>query len=331
MVSGYLAELGQDGNAFVAEGVTVGSTDSLGIMGRGSNHNVNIQGTVIAQMIAVYTGDSFSDTGNHVLIGENGYVTSMNYTSHAVAMLSNSSTLENHGVISAGDSAVAFGGNASMFGSRLINSGTIEASVTAVIAQATEATYTDNSGLIKADYTAFLGNVGVNTLVNTGRIVGVVSLDDGDDLYDGRGGHLKGSMFGGAGNDTIRMGVDNDVINGQMGNDILTGGKGRDVFIFDNPLGRAGNIDRITDFNVKDDTIKLDRDIFSDLSAGRLGIDAFAVNTTGKAGDLDDRIIYETDTGKLFYDHDGKGGDAAVQFAVVSKNLDLTAADFFII
>ena len=44
-----------------------------------------------------------------------------------------------------------------------------------------------------------------------------------------------------------------------------------------------------------------------------------------------DRIIYETDTGKLFYDADGSGENPAVQIAKLSPNLKLTASDFWII
>jgi hypothetical protein len=38
-----------------------------------------------------------------------------------------------------------------------------------------------------------------------------------------------------------------------------------------------------------------------------------------KAHDASDRIIYDTDTGKLFYDDDGKGGHDSVLFAVLSN------------
>ena len=48
------------------------------------------------------------------------------------------------------------------------------------------------------------------------------------------------------------------------------------------------------------------------------------------AGDASDRIIHETDTGKLFYDGDGFGTAAAVRFATLSAGLLLTAADFYV-
>ena len=67
------------------------------------------------------------------------------------------------------------------------------------------------------------------------------------------------------------------------------------------------------------------------MKAGKLSAAAFAKNTSGLATDKYDRVIYETDTGKLFYDADGNGKVKAVHFATLTKNLALTADDFFII
>ena len=43
------------------------------------------------------------------------------------------------------------------------------------------------------------------------------------------------------------------------GNDVLIGGKGKDVFVFATALNKATNLDKITDFNVKDDSIQLEQ------------------------------------------------------------------------
>ena len=79
-----------------------------------------------------------------------------------------------------------------------------------------------------------------------------------------------------------------------------------------------------------DDTIRLDDAVFSGLTSGTLGSSAFAANLTGSASDTLDRVIYETDTGRLYYDADGSGAGARVQFATLSVNLSLTNADFFV-
>ena len=47
------------------------------------------------------------------------------------------------------------------------------------------------------------------------------------------------------------------------------------------------------------------------------------------AADADDRIIYDPTTGALYYDPDGNGGGAAVQFATLAPGLALENDNFF--
>ena len=121
----------------------------------------------------------------------------------------------------------------------------------------------------------------------------------------------------------------NNVLDGGLGNDTLIGGAGNDAFVFDTALG-GGNVDRITDFNVVDDRIRLDDAIFAGLATGVLAASAFAANLTGKAGTASERIIYETDTGRLFYDSDGVGGAGRLQFATLTTGLTLKGTDFLV-
>jgi Ca2+-binding RTX toxin-like protein len=120
----------------------------------------------------------------------------------------------------------------------------------------------------------------------------------------------------------------NDVLNGLAGNDTLTGGAGSDQFVFSSALSSNNNADQITDFSSGSDKIVLDRAIFSAIgSAGPLNASVF---TTG-APDVDDRIIYNSSTGGLFYDADGSGAGAAIQFATLTNHPTLTVQDFQII
>ena len=136
------------------------------------------------------------------------------------------------------------------------------------------------------------------------------------------------NLFGNSsGNEIIGNNGDN-MIGGGAGDDYLTGLGGVDHFLFNTALD-ADNVDEITDFSVTDDTIILDNDVFTAFQGyGPLAAEAFRVGTA--AQDADDRIIYNSDTGALFYDSDGTGGAAAIQFAMLDTSLGLSHLDFYI-
>jgi len=86
------------------------------------------------------------------------------------------------------------------------------------------------------------------------------------------------------------------------------------------------NVDDIFDLVVADNTLYLDREIFTGVAAdGPLAADAFRAGTV--ALDADDRILYDSATGHLFYDADGLGRTAAILFATVTAGTALTSAD----
>ena len=94
----------------------------------------------------------------------------------------------------------------------------------------------------------------------------------------------------------------------------------------------GGNVDTLADFSVAADTIRLENAVFTGLGAtGMLAASAFSANAAGVAQDTGDRIVYDTTTGGLFYDADGTGLAAAVQFAAVAARLAVTNADFVVI
>ena len=116
-------------------------------------------------------------------------------------------------------------------------------------------------------------------------------------------------------------------MNGGGGNDTLWGLGGADQFIFSaNP---ATSLVRIADFASGTDKILLDDSAFAGLTPGTLSAGAFAAGAIAK--DADDRILYDAATGALYFDSDGSGSAAAVQFASLSTGLHLSASDFLVI
>ncbi|MGO4574122.1 hypothetical protein [Microvirga sp. 2TAF3] len=176
-----------------------------------------------------------------------------------------------------------------------------------------------------------------------------IAVEDVKDevLYAERRGDGTGSVIGSDGNDTLigsrgrdklSGGLGNDKIFGRLGNDVLIGGKGKDALVFDTKPHARMNVDRIMDFNVKDDAIYLDNKIFKALGSkgtlakpAKLNPKMFWKGTS--AHDADDRVIYNPKTGALYYDADGTGASAAVKIAVLlpKKLKTISYHDFFVI
>ncbi|HST35907.1 MAG TPA: calcium-binding protein, partial [Allosphingosinicella sp.] len=142
--------------------------------------------------------------------------------------------------------------------------------------------------------------------------------NDGVNQLHGGGGNVTDALFGFGGNDRL---------DGGAGLDLLVGGTGQDSFVFANTLNSA-EADIIADFSSADDTILLDDAVFTGLSLGALNPNAFVTGTA--ALDADDRILYDAATGKLYFDADGSGTTAAIQFATLSGNPPVSASDFMV-
>jgi Ca2+-binding RTX toxin-like protein len=137
------------------------------------------------------------------------------------------------------------------------------------------------------------------------------------------------NLVGNALNQTIVGNAGSNVIYGGLGNDTLQGLGGADFFVFDTAAGPA-NIDTL-DFTVAD-TIRMENAVYTGLvGTGVLTADQFTSNTTGLATSANQRIIYETDTGRLYYDSNGNAAGGAVAFAQLTAGLALTSADFVIV
>ncbi len=122
----------------------------------------------------------------------------------------------------------------------------------------------------------------------------------------------------------------NNVLNGLGGNDTLQGGAGNDSFVFNTALNAVSNVDRITDFSVPDDTIRLENAIFTALTAtGVLAASAFHIGAS--AATAAQHVLYNSTNGWLSYDADGSGASAAIHFATLNAGLALPNADCVVV
>lgn len=146
------------------------------------------------------------------------------------------------------------------------------------------------------------------------------------------GNNARNLMQGYAGDDTLSGGGGDDILAGGSGNDILTGGEGNDEFVFVAPLS-ATNIDTINDFDTVSEYIYLAKNIFSKFKhPGKPTAGNVVAGDQVQAQDADDYLLFDTATGALYYDPDGNGSKAAMQFAtLVGVDSPLSATNFFII
>ena len=158
-----------------------------------------------------------------------------------------------------------------------------------------------------------LANAQVKGIVENLKLTGTLNID-------GTGDTLANSITGNSGN---------NVLDGGRGIDTLTGAGGADRFTFSTVLSTATNRDTITDFTHNIDKIVLDSAIFGAVGpVGTLAATRFALNAPT---DGNDTIIYNSTTGVVFYDADGNGAGAAIQFAKLTGVPGVTQADFLII
>jgi Ca2+-binding RTX toxin-like protein len=144
------------------------------------------------------------------------------------------------------------------------------------------------------------------------------------------GGDGNDSILGGSGNDTLRGNSGTDWLEGGTGNDDVGGGGGQDSFVL-REMGTA-NADLLFDFATGWDDIRLDAGAFSNLGAtGRFSTGDVRFRAGTSAQDADDRIIFNSATGQLFYDADGNGGGAQQLIATLPAGRSVAASDFWVI
>ncbi|CAN7410687.1 hypothetical protein [Rhizobium sp. LjRoot254] len=325
--TGIRRELAGGEDVFIARGLLVSSSDNYAILSTGGFSAINVQGTVSALHSAIRLGDDpAGNPGNSVLVGRDGCVASLGQN-YAIDLQGTLARITIRGEVWGSNFGISMGGDSETDESVLVNSGSIRAEWTAVRRTGDEDFVLRNSGEIVGGFEGdsfWSDGASQDRIINTGIMSGNIGLGAGNDILDSREGLVEGFVEGRGGADQLLLGA------GGLGNDTLRGGAGADSFIFDSPLDGAPNVDRILDFNVRDDTIELGNIAFQAMGLGSLGRANFAAGASGKALDADDRIIYDRDSGWLLHDADGKGGGDAVHFATIGKNLNLDHRDFLV-
>ncbi|HMN87004.1 MAG TPA: hypothetical protein PKA74_13565 [Bauldia sp.] len=141
----------------------------------------------------------------------------------------------------------------------------------------------------------------------------------GNDIFGGRGAD---KISGGGGADFLfggyYYGQDKSVDN-------LRGGGGADSFVIALPTTQA-SVDRILDFKPGVDKVKLLGEAFVDALGLTIEANEF---TIGKKATLPTHhLIYDDQSGNLFFDANGSDPGGAMRIAVLSKGLAMTEGDF---
>ena len=124
-------------------------------------------------------------------------------------------------------------------------------------------------------------------------------VGSGNDIL--KGGAGSDILVGDDGNDTLTGGAGIDTLQGGLGKDKLTGGADMDFFDFNIQELDALAFDTITDFKMTEQDIIQIHDDGDILIASYLW-----VNTILAATSVTEDVIYESKTGKLYYN---EGGD----------------------
>jgi Ca2+-binding RTX toxin-like protein len=139
-------------------------------------------------------------------------------------------------------------------------------------------------------------------------------------------------IFGAGGNDKLSGGGGDDTLIGGTGLDTLAGGTGTDTFWFD-ATPAAGTVLTCTDFTSGTDKFRVTKADLAGLTSTNGAITSaqfFSSSSATAAHDADDRFVFNTSTGALYYDADGSGGAAAVKIAVIGTHT-LLASDIVVV
>jgi Ca2+-binding RTX toxin-like protein len=181
--------------------------------------------------------------------------------------------------------------------------------------------YGNDTLLGGAGFDSIYGGEGNDTLYGGAFLVDATDIADfifgGNGRDDIRGNGGDDILYGEDGDDSLIGGLGSDRIFGGLGNDYLRGGLDADRFVFNTTLNAATNMDTIQNFVIGEDKILLSQGTFAGIDAV---LDASEFQLGAAANDINDRIIYNSATGQLFYDANGNVNGSAdqIQFALLT-------------
>jgi Ca2+-binding RTX toxin-like protein len=354
----------------VAAGVTIRSSTTDAVTTWDGQHTITVAGTIQGWDDGInMIGTSTAQT---VTIAATGRIETANDGSiidaDGVILDGVGSVLTNAGTI------VAQGSGASLFvrdagTTTVTNSGFMSGIVAGVWNKFGSGTLNfTNTGTVESPNFAVLGGLGSDNVVNKGMLDGAVSLGEGNDLYDGRGGTVTGRVSGDNGDDRFILGTGVETIDGGYGNDTLdfsaesagiivalfnpatnTGSAAGDTFISIETLIGSGFADRLSG-DARNNTLQGggDRDRLSggggddvliggqgrDTLVGGLGADVFMFRAQSDRGDViadfDSAVEHILLEGSAFGYGVYEGAVAAADFVISTANAALDASDRFI-
>jgi Ca2+-binding RTX toxin-like protein len=326
----------------------ISSGEANGVLWSGAN-NDNMTNAAGGSIVGFQNGVVMSGGSGQVL-DNSGSITGTSFYGVSFETTGTGDVLNNHGHIVGLDAGVF--AQSFNFGPALNNFGSITSTGGTgifVFTVAATTTMIDNAagGLISGAVNAINGHQGrfhlVNhgtiagnvvdsdnqndVIVNAGKLIGAVLLGAGNDSFDGAGG-TSGAIFAQGGNDRIVLGNGNAKVHVGAGSDSITAGPGADRFIFDSAL--ASQVERINGFKPGSDRIVLSESDFAGIGPVGHPLAPAEFHIGAAAARAVQHIIYNPNTGFLFYDPDGPGGTPQTHFATLGAHLALHSTDFLV-
>jgi Ca2+-binding RTX toxin-like protein len=221
MTSGIAVTLANwEDDLIVPAGTHVISGGDDGVYGQDdSRHRVTVAGTVAAYDIGIRLGNAPDFNWQHeVTVLEGGIVSG---GGDAVRVYASGTLTRNFGSISGADGVVVW--SAGDLGLTTIrNHGTITAKDVGIKLWGDQEKVVYNSGLVEAEGQSYVSfDLATDRLVNSGIMQGDVQLGGGNDLYNGSGGRVTGTVFGQDGDDRFVPGASAEIFDGGAGIDTL--------------------------------------------------------------------------------------------------------------